>query len=153
MIELLRAMFATPEAQADAYTWAAVLMGHWALGAALSVLVIAVWARSPWSRATMLSIAYAAGWEGGQLWGAAIEDQLTLALLWDSVVDWIAVTLGALTIAAVWQHRSRLAVAAIGAISMVLATGCPAAAVIALQIRAAITANQPAALHHSASSA
>lgn len=114
MIELLREMLATPEAQADAYTWAAVLMGHWAIGAALTVLLMAVLAR-PLACATVVSLAYGILWEGAQL--------LAGGGAWDGVLDWTAVTLGALTTAAVWQHRRRLAAGAVGAIVTVLAAG------------------------------
>ena len=114
MIGLLRAMFATPEAQANAYTWAAVLMGHWAIGAALTVLLMAVLLR-PLTCAALVSATYGLIWEGGQL--------LAGGGAWDGIADWTTVTLGALTIAAVWQHRRRLAAGAIGAIVTVLAAG------------------------------
>lgn len=42
MIALIRAMFATPEAQSDPYVWAAALAGHWAIGAGLAGLAMAL---------------------------------------------------------------------------------------------------------------
>ena len=49
MIALIRAMFAIPEAQSDPYVWAAALAGHWAIGAGLAALVMAIWpTRKPW---------------------------------------------------------------------------------------------------------
>ena len=114
MIDLLRQMFATPEAQADPYTWAAALLGHWAIGAAL-VVVLLIIAR-PAIAAAAVSLAYGVLWEGGQLLFAG-------AAPWDSALDWTAVTLGATTAAATWQHRRRLAAAAIAAVVVILTAG------------------------------
>lgn len=114
MIELLRQMFAAPEAQADPYTWAAALLGHWAIGAALVVLALA--AARPATAATAVSVAYGLLWEGGQL-------LLAGAAPWDSALDWTAVTLGAITAAATWQHRRRLSAAAIAAVVVILTAG------------------------------
>ena len=111
MLDLIREMLATPEAQADAYTWAAVLMGHWAIGAALTVLLMALLAR-PRACAALVSAGYGLAWEGAQL--------LAGGNAWDGVLDWTAVTLGAITVAAVWQHRRRLAAGVVGAAAAVL---------------------------------
>lgn len=125
MIDLLRAMFSTPEAQPDPYVWAAALMGHWAVGAALTALVMAIWQRGAWASAAMLSVAYLVGWEGGQLVGAAwdLSVAITTPLLWDCVLDWIAVTLGAVTAAAIWQHRRRIIGVTVAATVIILTAG------------------------------
>lgn len=125
MVDFLRSMFAAPEAQADAYVWAAALMGHWAIGAGLVAIVMAIWGRAAWDAATIVSVAYLAGWEGGQLFGAAwdLSVAITTLLLWESVLDWTAVTLGAITAAAVWQHRRRIIGAAVAATVVILTAG------------------------------
>ena len=125
MIALIRAMFATPEAQADPYVWAAALMGHWAIGAGLAAVVVAIWMRGAWASAAWTSIAYLVGWEGSQLFGAAwdLSVAVTTLLLWDSILDWTAVTLGAITAAALWQHRRRIISAAVAATALILTAG------------------------------
>lgn len=123
MIDLLRAMFATPEAQSDPYAWAAVLMGHWAIGAGLTALVIALSPFPARRAAIAVSLAYLIGWEGGQLLAAALHGSVTRALIWDGLLDWTAVTLGAITAAAVWQHRRRVVAAAVAATIIILTAG------------------------------
>lgn len=124
MIALIRAMFATPEAQSDPYVWAAALAGHWAIGAGLAGLVMAILPRGVWSAVAMLSMAYLVGWEGGQLIAAAGPQRgLSRALVWDGILDWTAVTLGAITAAALWQHRRRIIAAAVAATVVILTAG------------------------------
>ena len=125
MIALIHAMFGAPEAQGDPYVWAAALMGHWAIGAGLTALIMAIWMRGAWASAAWTSIAYLVGWEGGQLFGAAwdLSVAVTTLLLWDSILDWTAVTLGAITAAALWQHRSRIIAAAVAATVFILTAG------------------------------
>lgn len=114
MIELLRQMFAQPEAQADAYAWAAALLGHWAVGAGLVVLLLIV--IRPVAAAAAVSLAYGMLWEGGQLLFAGASP-------WDSALDGTAVILGATTAAATWQHRRRLAAGAVAAVAVILTAG------------------------------
>ena len=114
MIELLRQMFAQPEAQADAYAWAAALLGHWAIGAGLAVLLLIV--ARPAVAAAAVSLVYGLLWEGGQLLLAAASP-------WDSALDWTAVSLGAITTAALWQHRRHLAAGAVAAVVVILTAG------------------------------
>lgn len=124
MIALIQAMFATPEAQADPYVWAAALMGHWAIGAGLAAWFTVIWPRGVWSAVEVLSMAYLVGWEGGQLIAAAgPQGGLSWALVWDGVLDWTAVTLGAITAAALWQHRRRIIAAAVAATVFILTAG------------------------------
>lgn len=125
MIELIREMIRAPEAQADAHYWASVLLGHWAIGAGLTGLVMAIWSRSAWDSALMLSLAYLLGWEGGQMIMAAYDLHVALSwqLVWDAVLDWTAVSLGALTTAAVWQRRRRIIAGSVAAVAVVLAVG------------------------------
>lgn len=122
MIALIRAMFVTPEAQSDPYVWAAALAGHWAIGAGLAGLVMALWPRSVWPAVTVLSIAYLVGWEGGQLIAAAPHG-LSRALVWDGILDWTAVTLGATIAAALWQHRRRIIAGAVAVTVVILTAG------------------------------
>lgn len=124
MIALIQAMFATPEAQADPYVWAAALMGHWAIGAGLAAWFTVIWPRGVWSAVEVLSMAYLVGWEGGQLIAAAgPQGGLSWALVWDGVLDWTAVTLGAITAAALWQHRRRIIAVAVAATVFILTAG------------------------------
>lgn len=115
MIDLIREMFAAPEAQADAYTWAAVLVAHAMIGAALVVVLTAIRPR-PGACAALVCGAYGLGWEGGQLWLAG-------GGLADGVTDWAAVSLGAVLSAATWHHQRRVAAAAVGACALILAAG------------------------------
>ena len=76
MIDIIREMMQTPEAQADPHHWAATLLAHAWLGLA-AALVLPAWA---------VLLVYAA-WEGIQWrrYGADVRD---------CVLDWCAVALG-----------------------------------------------------------
>ena len=75
MIDLIRSMFSTPEAQADAYTWAAVLLAHAMIGAMLTAILAALNGDRGWRAAAIVSTLYGLIWEGGQLLlaGAGVE--------------------------------------------------------------------------------
>ena len=96
----------TPEAQTDAYVWAAVLVAHAGIGVAVLVLLASGPVRHPWIAAGLASLAYAA-LEALQ---AILSGTL---LLWDSALDWSAVTLGAvlalgiIAAAGAWVRRGR----------------------------------------------
>ena len=108
-------MFTTPEAQADAYTWAAVLLAHAGIGAVLVALAacLPLLRRHP---VLAVSLLYGLLWEGGQflLAGGGLADGL---------LDWAAVTLGAIAGAAAWSRRGRRLGAALGALAAVLVAG------------------------------
>lgn len=89
----------TPEAQADAYVWAAVLVAHAAIGVAL----FAWFSGRPTRTALGLVALVYALIEAIQ---AAISGSL---LIWDSTLDWVAVCLGALVAAGLRQRRPGIA--------------------------------------------
>lgn len=115
MVGLISAMFWAPEAQPDSYTWAAVLLAHAALGAAL---VAGAACLPPLRRRPVLAVALAYGmiWEGGQwlLAGGGLAD---------GVVDWVAVTLGAVAGRAAWDRRGRRMGAALAVLAAVMWAG------------------------------
>lgn len=115
MIDLIRNMFSTPEAQADAYTWAAVLLAHAMIGAGLTALLTALIGRA-WRAAVMVSALYGLIWEGGQL-------RLSGGGVWDSALDWVAVSCGAILCAAIWLHRRGIAAAVAGTLLLILSIG------------------------------
>lgn len=69
-------MLTAPDAQADAYTWGAALLGHFAIGLILTALV--GWWTGAWRGALIVASGYAALWEGAQLlwFGGGIADGL-----------------------------------------------------------------------------
>lgn len=108
-------LFSAPEAQADAYTWAAVALAHAGIGA---VLVAAAACLPLLRRRPVLSasLGYGLLWEGGQL-------LLAGGGLADGALDWAAVTLGAVAGAAAWSRQGRRLAAALGALAAVLVAG------------------------------
>lgn len=116
MIDLIRSMFSTPEAQADAYTWAAVLLAHAMIGAMLTAILAALNGDRGWRAAAIVSTLYGLIWEGGQLLLSGSE-------IWDSVLDWVAVSCGATLCAAIWLHRRGIAAAVAGALLLILSIG------------------------------
>lgn len=97
MIDLILEMWRTPEAQADAYTWAAALFGHFAIGV-LGTAVIG-WLLGAWRGAWFVSLAFLVFWEGGQILYHNGE-------LLDGLVDAVAVAAGAFMAAGAWTHRA-----------------------------------------------
>lgn len=89
MIRLIRALFATPEAERDPAAWATRYAAHVGVGAALW-LIVQVWA-DPFP-ATAAVAALMAAWEVAQWRGGA-------RMAWDGLLDWCGVTLAA---AALW---------------------------------------------------
>lgn len=112
---LIADMFWAPEAQPDAYAWAAVLLAHVAIGAVLVALAtcLPLLRRRPVLAVTLV---YGLIWEGGQwlLAGAGLAD---------GVLDWAAVTLGALAGRAAWDRQGRRMAAALAVIAAVLWAG------------------------------
>lgn len=104
-----------PEAQADAYTWAAVLVAHAGIGAALRV-VLAGLIRSAWTAVVLAPATYAA-FETVQ---AAASGR---SLIWDSLLDWSAVTRGAALAAGLYRGSLRTARAVVLAVGMIAAAG------------------------------
>ena len=116
MIDSIRSMFDAPDAQADAYTWAAVLLAHAMIGAVLTAILTALNSGRAWWAATIVSTLYCLIWEGGQLLLSGSE-------IWDSVLDWVAVSCGAALCAAIWLHRRGIAAAVAGALLLILSIG------------------------------
>jgi len=108
MIDFLAWMFATPDAQLDAYSWGAALLGHFAIGVFLTAAV--GWLAGAWRGAAIVIVAYALGWEGGQILVAG-------SALLDSFVDALAVGCGAVVAAGAWSQRG----AAVGVAMAILA--------------------------------
>lgn len=117
MLELVHAMFFAPKAQADAYSWGAVLLAHAAIGAILTAAMGAVAAAvrasfGAWRAALWASLLYLVFWEGGQLLLAGAE-------MSDSLLDALAVSLGAVAAAAAWRQCRATLLAAIAIFSVV----------------------------------
>lgn len=110
MMEFLRSMFLTPEAQPGAYPWASALFGHAFVGVVLLAVTGAlVWAICavlrrvgvapawrPSSHALGLTLVLYAAWEGAQV-------ALVGGGVGDAVVDWLAVACGALIAWGAWR--------------------------------------------------
>lgn len=111
MIDFLVEMFMAPEAQADAYTWGAVLLAHFTIGVFLTAAL--GWILGAWRGALVVAVGYAILWEGGQLIFAGADPV-------DCLVDAGAVALGALVAAGAWR-RHGLAVG--GALALLAAIG------------------------------
>ena len=94
MIALLRALFATPEAERDPEAWATRYAAHFGIGCIGWLLLVRF--TGPWGAACAVAALYAAWealqWPGG--WRMAA----------DGVLDWCAVTLGLCALTAVWMH-------------------------------------------------
>ena len=98
MMDLIIEMLRSPDAQADAYTWGAALLGHFAIGLILTALI--GWRAGAWRGALIASAAYLLIWEGVQVaaFGGGIAD---------SLVDAAAVACGAVVAAGAWRNRGR----------------------------------------------
>lgn len=94
--DFLNEMLQTPDAQQDAYTWAAALLGHFALGVALTAVV--GWAVGAWRAVAFICASYAVVWEGTQiaLHGSSWSD---------SFIDTLAVSCGAVVAAGAWRNK------------------------------------------------
>ncbi|WP_108500541.1 hypothetical protein [Paracoccus indicus] len=108
MIDLLREMFATPEAQLDPYVWGAALLGHFSIGIFLTAVI--GWICGAWRGALIVTLAYLFLWEGGQLVFAGSG-------FTDSLVDATAVACGAAVAAGAWRNRG----AVVGLAMLILA--------------------------------
>lgn len=106
VLEMLR----SPDAQLDAYTWGAALLGHFAIG----VFATAGygWAFGAWRGAAIASVTYLLLWEGAQLalFGGAVADGL---------VDAAAVACGAVVAAGAWRNKGAAVVAALGLLAAI----------------------------------
>lgn len=100
--DFINSMLQTPDAQADAYTWAAALLGHFAIGVALTAAL--GWLLGAWRAVAFICATYTVGWEGMQI---AIYGSSWL----DSFIDALAVSCGAVVAAGAWRNKG-LAVAA-----------------------------------------
>ena len=112
MFDLFREMAATPEAQADAYTWAAAFLGHVVIGLVLTGAVAAgVERAADWIDGhrvlawLVVTVGYAVIWEGAvQHLGAGFVDAL---------VDTVAVGIGGVIGIAAWARRGKVVAAAV----------------------------------------
>ena len=94
MMALLRALYASPEAERDPEAWATRFAAHFGLGCLGWLLLVRF--TGPQSAAVAVCLAYLA-WEALQWPGG-------LRMAADGVLDWCAVTLGVCALAAVWMH-------------------------------------------------
>lgn len=110
LLDLLVDMLRSPEAQADAYTWGAVLLAHFAIGLFLTAVVGTV--TGVWRAALIVSVGYLLLWEGAQLalFGAGIAD---------SLVDAAAVACGAVVAAGAWRNRGPAVAAALALLAVI----------------------------------
>lgn len=114
ILDFIASMLQAPDAQPDAYTWGAALLGHFAIGVALTAAV--GWVLGAWRGAVAVAIVYAIAWEGTQLalYGAAWTD---------SFIDATAVSCGAAVAAAAWRNHGRAIALALVVLSAIGATG------------------------------
>lgn len=128
MFDFIRQMLVTPEAQPDAYTWGAALLGHFAIGVFLTGTVaagsyaikallrrvlkfqMAHLAAAP--SAAVAAAAYLLLWEGCQL---AFHG----ATLADSLVDAAAVACGAAVAAGAWHNRGAVVAIAFAILAII----------------------------------
>lgn len=103
MIDFMKEMLRTPDAQSDPYSWSSTLLAHAFIGVALAAVM-------PW----WLAVAGYAAWEAAQLvWFQAGA--------MDCLLDWVAVCLGVAIV--VMLQTNGDAFAAILALAAVLAAG------------------------------
>ena len=104
----------TPESHENAYIWAAVMLAHAAIGAAMWAVMLRI-DRRPGIAAFLAMILYGM-FEAFQAMVSGVF------LFWDSLLDWCAVGLGATLAAALWGPSiaaMRAAVLAAGIIVLV----------------------------------
>lgn len=92
MIRLLRKLFRTPGAEADAADWATRFCAHQGLAAACAMLLLAI---MPANAAVALLLASYAMWEAAQY-----LQQRGWLLWWDCMLDWCAWS--AMVLAVAW---------------------------------------------------
>lgn len=104
-----------PEAQADAYLWASVMLSHSYIGIALWVIAFRIGLR-PRSAVTVVALGYAM-FECVQCLISGVF------LPWDSALDWSAVCLGAVTANGIHDRSRGLSMSAILASLLVVIAG------------------------------
>ena len=114
MLGFIRDMLRSPEAQPDAYIWAAALTGHFAVGIVLTALV--GWRVGAWRGAAIVTLGYLMLWEGAQL---AVFGGTTA----DGLVDGAAVACGAVVAAGAWRNKGAAVAGAIAVLSAIGVTG------------------------------
>lgn len=112
MIRLLRALFASPEAERDPEAWALRLAAHAGVGAALWLLL--AWTGPAW--ATGLVAAALGAWE-------AVQWQGGRRMAFDGLLDWLGGVIPAVALYAVWHHQTAAAVGCGIAMLIVMAAG------------------------------
>ena len=114
MIDFIWDMLTTPDAQIDAYTWGAALLGHAFIGLCLTALI--GWRAGAWRGAAIASAGYVLLWEGAQVvfFGGGIADGL---------VDGAAVACGAVVAAGAWRNRGAAVAAALALLAAIGVAG------------------------------
>ena len=100
MLDFIALIFTTPEAQADPYTWSAVLLAHMMIGSATAFVVGGVVRDLVCGLA--MSMLFWGVWEVAQF-------MLFAGPSLDCLIDFLASSLGAAFAAALWYRRSILA--------------------------------------------
>lgn len=113
MIRLLRALFATPEAERDPAAWATRLFAH--IGVGLIGWAFFLPALGPWGAVLSVSILYTI-WEAGQWPGSP-------RMLWDALLDWSVVILSLLLVASAWERNGTATALSGAAILIICAVG------------------------------
>lgn len=89
MLDLLLDMLRSPEAQADAYTWGAVLLAHFAIG--LFLTAVLGWFAGVWRAALIVSVGYLLLWGGVRSWPSSVQGSPTASwtlLRWPAAPSW-----------------------------------------------------------------
>lgn len=119
MIQLIKSLFASPEAETDPSAWATRFVAHFGLGVAATTIL-----------ALLLPLTYALGlsmiaytlWEAAQYHHAPPAARTT-ALRWDGLLDLAAWSCGAFVVGMLAQGAILNAVMFVGAGAAVLASG------------------------------
>lgn len=112
MMNLLRALFAAPDAERDPAAWATRLTAHAGVGAGLWLLLAGM--GPAW--ATGLVAAALGAWE-------AVQWQGGRRMAFDGLLDFMAGVIPAVGLYAVWHHQTAAAVGCGFALLAVLAAG------------------------------
>ena len=118
MLEMLRQMLRTPEAQQDGYSWAATFGGHaWIAIGPWGILALAL---DMWTAAWLTPLLYLIVWEGAQF---VLSPRRTCPMVWDGILDAVAVAFGCYAAALLGHGYQLAAVWCWGASVGVMATG------------------------------
>lgn len=119
MLELIKSLFDTPEAESDPAAWATRFVAHFGLGVAITTILALL---LPLSYALGLSMVGYTVWEAAQ-YRVAPPAARSKALRWDGVLDLAAWSCGAFVVGMLAQGAILNAVMFVGAGAAVLASG------------------------------